>query len=133
MFNFLRKGLIVLFNSPISSQNSDYSKNYFKRFLITFSNLLGKHHITSNFHDLVHLPNIALETGPLYEFSSFNFEHFNGRLRKLCKGNKRLDKQILFKIQNFFQSAGPNDICDQSLIDYIDELKSNKVWKKHIP
>ena len=130
MFNSLRKGLIVLFNSPISSNDSNISQLCFKRFLLTFSNLFGKHNITSNFHDLVHLPSIALTTGPLYEFSSFNFEHLNGRLRKLCKGNKRLDKQILFKIQIFFQSLKPNDICDQNLVNFINDIKPNKVWKR---
>lgn len=98
------------------------SKTHFDKFLINFKNIFGYQYLTPNFHDLEHLPDIALSHGPLYEFSGANFEHLNGQFVKMCSGNKRLDKQIIQKFESYV-------FCQ----DYCSVLfESSLSWKKKL-
>ena len=62
-----------------------------------------------NFHDLCHIVQTYKLSGPLYNFSGFNFEDINGKLCKLSHGNKRIDLQICRKLERmdslFFHGA----------------------------
>ena len=66
MLNDLRIGIITLMSSKISSDNSAFAFTCFKKFLLSFSRNFGEYNLTSNFHDLVHLPEVVLESGSLY-------------------------------------------------------------------
>ena len=129
LFNYLREGTILLLQSQINHQDTTRANFCFKKFLQRFSEIFGEYELTSNFHDLVHFPNICLQNGPLYEYSAFNFEHLNGRLKKLCKGNRRLDKQLIFKLHNLFKSVENHDENNLSLKKFIDSIDSRKMWK----
>ena len=93
----LRKGLILLLNN-VSDEDQHESEICFRRFLVGFSEYFGFQYLTPNFHDLFHLPKMAKSCGSLVDYSGFNFEHVNGALARLCKGNKRFDIQIIKRI-----------------------------------
>ena len=105
LFSSLAEGSLILFKEFITEEERCKSLQYFKKFILKFISLFSNKYLTPNFHDLAHLPDIAMKSGPLYEFSAYNFEHLNGRIARICKGTKRLDKQIIFKINNFVKSS----------------------------
>ena len=131
IFYSLREELHLLFSKISSPQKRESSAILFRKFIFDFSLMFGEHNLTPNFHDLNHLPSIVENSGPLYEYSAFNFEHLNGRLSSMCNGNKRLDKQILFKMNNAVTAFHNNfnDNCCQEIIKLKDKLFEKKNWK----
>ena len=129
LFFYLREGILLLFEQTIEPNISEKSMFFLKKFILLFSSTFQEYELTPNFHDLVHFPAIYNKSGPLFEYSAFNFEHLNGRLKKLCKGNKRLNKQLLFKFKNFVESCHNNDIKNSSLLEFIENISSKKMWK----
>ena len=125
----LRKGIILLLDQA-TLQSSLEAEQCFENFLHCFKTTFGEHMMTPNFHDLHHLPDMAQKSGSLIELSGFNFEHINGQLSNLCKGNKRLDLQIIRKISSFCDISFPcsSDTTSQAL--FIKNLFSPKKWKK---
>ena len=59
-----------------------------KKFLKTFENVYGKHYVTINFHELIHIPNNIRNNGSIFCLSCFGFENFNKLLKKSMHGVK---------------------------------------------
>ena len=132
LFMLLREGLFDLFSENITGEMSNESSRVFKKFVFNFASLFKEHNLSANFHDLAHISNVTLKSGPIYSFSAFNFEHLNGRLARLCKGTKRLDKQLLFKIQNFISSYNHSFVEGSDLEKFKHELFESKNGNQHI-
>lgn len=60
--------------------------------------LPGKQFQTFNVHQLLHLPEVVKDLGPLWSNSCFPFEDYNGDLRELFHGTKNVDGQVCFHI-----------------------------------
>ena len=58
----------------------------------------GKQFQTFNVHQLLHLPEVVKDLGPLWSNSCFPFEDYNGDLRELFHGTKNVDGQVSFHI-----------------------------------
>ena len=56
--------------------------------------LSGKQFQTFNVHQLLHLPEVVRDLGPLWSNSCFPFEDYNGDLRDLFHGTKNVDGQV---------------------------------------
>ena len=113
----LRNGVYLLLCKDAIS-NADLVKDKFNSFLSSVSRLYGKSVLKPNFHDLFHLPDMVKSSGPLYEYSGFNFENINGILSRMCKGNKRLDiqvtKKILLLIESlYFEEKTKSRLCKE--------------------
>jgi len=50
--------------------------------------------MTINIHNLLHLPTVVRNLGPLWAHSCFPFESANGELLKLFHGSQVVDKQV---------------------------------------
>ena len=50
--------------------------------------------MTINIHNLLHLPHIVKNLGPLWAHSCFPFESANGELLKLFHGSQAVEKQV---------------------------------------
>lgn len=124
----LRAGLILILHRP-SEEDCSAAKNHFDFFLSEFKELFGEQHLTPNFHDLHHLPDMARKCGSLVEFSGFNFEHINGCLARMCHGNKRFDIQISRKLNSLFgvSDLPQNDFSPKNTFLY--NLLSKRRWK----
>ena len=111
----LRKGLYLLLLSNPGIIEIQKSKECFAKFLDGYKFFYNEYSMTPNFHDLDHLPDCVQTSGPLYEYSGFNFEHLNGRLKEFFRGNKRVDKQIIKKVSNFIKAQSElfkNSFCN---------------------
>ena len=64
--------------------------------------LPGKQFQTFNVHQLLHLPEVVKDLGPLWSNSCFPFEDYNGDLRELFHGTKNVDGQVCFHIMFMF-------------------------------
>ena len=124
----LRKGIIFLLDN-VSVEKSQDAKQCFFDFMDAFSSTFGEHFATTNYHGLHHLPDMALRCNSLADFSGFNFEHINGELSRLCKGNKRFDMQICRKISALSHNNFPNISDESSKASFIRKLFSQKRWK----
>ena len=85
------EGLVDLFSELTTEDMSKRSFDNFKKFIYRYALLFKEHNLSPNFHDLSHISFNVLKSGPIFNYSAFNFEHLNGRLARLCKGTKRLD------------------------------------------
>ena len=129
VFSPLREGIKLLFQNHITHQTSDQALCKFKDFIYRFSKLFEECNLTPNFHDLCHLPSIVENSGSLHEFSAFNFEHLNGLLLKKCRGNRRLDKQIILKFNYFINDFNNFNSCSEQFLKFRDHLFNRKKWK----
>jgi len=50
--------------------------------------------MTINVHNLLHLPEVVRQLGPLWAHSCFPFESANGDLLKLFHGSQSVEKQV---------------------------------------
>ena len=50
--------------------------------------------MTINIHNLLHLPEVVRNLGPLWSNSCFPFEAANGELLKLFHGSQSVEKQV---------------------------------------
>ena len=124
----LRAGLLLILQYP-SEQDCLNSKALFTRFLNEFKDIFGEHRLTPNFHDLHHLPQMALRYGSLIEYTGFNFEHINGRLARLCHGNKRFDMQISRKLDSIVDISDYLDEPFSPRRSFLNGLFAKKQWK----
>ena len=124
----LRRGMLLVLG-PLNDSVLTNCKNDFENFLLSFKNLFGEHHVTPNFHDLVHLPDMAKSCNSITGFSGFNFEHINGRLARLCHGNKRFDIQIARKLDAIMSIEHPDQNDSSPFAVFLKSLHSGKKWK----
>lgn len=60
----------------------------------TFFLLAEERYMTLNVHQLLHLPEVVNNLGPLWAHSCFPFESANGDLLKLFHGSRGVEKQV---------------------------------------
>ena len=64
----LRKGIIVLFEN-VTHEKCEIARTSFSNFINGFAQVFGEEFLTPNFHDLHHLPDMALKCGSIADFS----------------------------------------------------------------
>ena len=55
---------------------------------------IGERNMTMNVHNLLHLPRVVENLGPLWAHLCFPFESANGELLKLFHGSQAVEKQV---------------------------------------
>ena len=88
--------------------------------------------MTANVHNLLHLPKIVKEFGPLYIYSCFPFEGANGSLLSYIKGTQHVDAQILETVsirQSLPYVVDHHLPCDSEASDLYYRMKA----KRHKP
>lgn len=63
-------------------------------FVCLYETLYGERHMSANLHQLLHLPDVVQDLGPLWVYSCFSFEGMNGELVKLFHGTQHPQIQI---------------------------------------
>ena len=66
-----------------------------KHYCFKVSYYYSDHQMTANIHQLLHLPQVVLNYGPLNCYSCFSFEGFNGHLLQFIKGAQCVEAQIV--------------------------------------
>jgi len=83
--NFLDLSVAVrlLLCQSLCLHYADYAEHLLKYFVSCFCKLYGKNHLVYNVHSLIHLADDAKRHGTLDHISSFPFESYLGRLKRL--------------------------------------------------
>ncbi|XP_044171989.1 uncharacterized protein LOC114958965 [Acropora millepora] len=91
----LTGGIFRLLKQSISPEELNEACVYLKLFTAQAPVFYGKQFQTFNVHQLLHLPEVVRDLGPLWSNSCFPFEDYNGDLRDLFHGTKNVDGQIV--------------------------------------
>ena len=97
-FILLVEAIWLLDQKSISPNSLEKAGQLLRHFCLIVEALYGPRYETSNVHCLLHLPDCVKNIGPLWCCSCFWFEDYNGDLRKLFHGSKKVELQIAFSI-----------------------------------
>ncbi|XP_066583348.1 uncharacterized protein [Prorops nasuta] len=97
-FKLLVFSISLLMKSQITEENINISISKLKKFVKEYEQLYGKKFMTCNVHSLLHLPQCAIDFGPLWVTSCFPMEDINGKVKRLIHGSKEPQIQICNKI-----------------------------------
>lgn len=100
-FMLLAASIYILLQKEISPSELAEAENMLKNFVIEFEILYGKHRVTMNLHNLIHICDAVRNLGPLWSQSMFAFETNNGVLSNI--GN--ISRGILCNIAQRYISA----------------------------
>lgn len=97
-FLLLVDAVWLLNQECISQSNLAKSRRLFKHFCLEMDGLYGERYETFNVHCLLHLTKCVENLGPLWTFSCFWYEDFNGDIRKLFHGTQKVDLQVALSV-----------------------------------
>lgn len=100
----LSDAVYILLKSNITSKEVDEAEVMLKTFVKDHQKLYGKENMVMNIHLLKHLAESVRQLGPLWCFSAFPFERYNGILLKMVNGTSDVLLQISSKY-NFSKSS----------------------------
>ena len=84
-FLYLSIAIQILLSSSLIQYYTDYAGQLLQHFVQIFSYIYGKDQIAYNVHSLIHLADDAKQFGVLDNCSSFKYESYLGRLKKLVR------------------------------------------------
>lgn len=97
-FLLLSEALHLMLRESIRSCDIDLAEALIGKFCLSFEELYGMRHCTSNLHSLLHLPGKVRLLGPLWAHSCFFYEDLNGDLRGLFHGTRHIAKQMVHAV-----------------------------------
>lgn len=93
-FKLLSDSTFILLQEKISNEELCKCEDMLKVYVKEFETLYGKFNVTMNIHLLLHTVHIVKSLGPLWCYSTFCFETYNGVLRRFVKGTRDVLSQI---------------------------------------
>lgn len=96
-------GIYLLCQSSISEEMLQLSTELLTEYVSQYGNLYGIEHMTSNVHNLLHLPQTVRDYGPLFVSSCSAFEDLNGKLKQLVNGTRYAELQICTSVSMLFK------------------------------
>jgi len=93
-FLCLHVAITILCSKKLHSKHIGYAKQLLKYFVETFSSFYGLENVSYNVHGLTHLCDDSSNFGQLDTFSTFRFENYLGKLKKLLRSGNRPLEQI---------------------------------------
>ena len=91
----LVNAIFILLQDSIMPVDIDRSEKMLKHFNYLFAALYEDRYMTCNLHQLLHLPEMVWQMGPLWAYSCFPFENANGNILKFFNGTQNVDFQIV--------------------------------------
>ncbi|CAN7984520.1 unnamed protein product, partial [Ixodes hexagonus] len=92
-FMVLHCAITILSSPTYSMEYIDYAEKLLLHFVEVYMSLYGKHAVSYNIHNLVHLASDVRNHGILQKWSAFPFENFMGSLKGLLrKPGKKLEQ-----------------------------------------
>lgn len=96
-FMTLHVSLTILSNAKLQNSLINYAEELLIYFVKTFMILYGKHSMSHNVHNLLHLCSESKKFGVLEDFSAFPFENYMQELLKCIRKNEAPLKQIVLR------------------------------------
>ena len=98
-YSLLVEGTNILLTEGITAADLTRAELLLRMF-VKHANILYKDSIVGlNMHNLVHLPQCVKMLGPLWAWSCFVFESFNGEIKKAVHGTGNACRQIFWSLQ----------------------------------
>ncbi|KAJ1519227.1 hypothetical protein ONE63_011166 [Megalurothrips usitatus] len=104
-----------------------------KSYVGDFAGLYSIRYVGINVHQLVHLGDVVIDLGPLWVYSCFFLENFNGTLNKLFHGTQHIALQIcsavsmMMQMPTFMRRLPPDSIALQYCAKLTDGSKPLKI------
>jgi len=98
--NFLDLSVAVrlLLSPPLIERYVDYADKLLKYFVLSFCRIYGNDQLVYNVHSLIHVADDARNFGALDNVSSFKYENFLGKLKKLVRRPQSPCTQIVRRL-----------------------------------
>ena len=97
-FMLLSVALTILLNETFCQSYCDYAEQLLTVFVKNFASMYGQSELVYNVHNLLHLAQDARRYGALDKISSFPFENYLGRLKKMARKPSQHVSQIVRRI-----------------------------------
>lgn len=88
----------MLLHSEISNENLHQVEEKLQRFVKDYQIFYGKTRMTMNVHSVTHLVDCVKNMGPLWTYSMFHFESYNGTLKAFGENSVNAVNQIVEKM-----------------------------------
>ncbi|CAF3901686.1 unnamed protein product [Rotaria sordida] len=119
-------GICIGESRNISPENINEMELLLSSFVDNFP--YPERYIVQNIHSVKHFATTAKDFGPLFNYSTFNFENIIGYLSASVHGTKRLDSELLTNLQLFQQTyfASKTHCSSSNLSTFIEYLETKK-------
>ena len=87
--------IFILLQDSIALTDISKAEALLTHFCCVFAALYGDRYMTCNVHQLLHLPEMVVQMGPLWAYSCFSFENANGNVLNFFNGTQNVDFQIV--------------------------------------
>ncbi|XP_053398883.1 uncharacterized protein LOC123556697 [Mercenaria mercenaria] len=98
-FSCLVEAVYILLQEGISPQDLQRAKLLLQAFVRNMQILYGERFMSLNVHNLTHMVRFVELWGPLWAWSCFCFESFNGEIKKSIHGTGNVCNQIFWTLQ----------------------------------
>ena len=88
----------ILLGNSISQHHLEQARKMLKIFVLRVKDLYHPRYYSWNMHSLLHYADSVEDLGPLFLFSCFWYEDFNGELRNMFNGTRGVNFQVLTTI-----------------------------------
>lgn len=123
---------IYILNSHVNRKELKRASKLLQHFYFKFPILYADRYMSCNMHQILHLPSVVEDLGPLFTPSCFDFEDSNGKLAKMVHSHSCIDSQIL---SSFGTLQALSDLADKHLEHDQEEFEvfSDIVKRSNIP
>ena len=95
----LVRSMHILLGTSISTEDLKSAHSMLCRFYELIPSLYPQTMCTMNAHSLIHICEFVRRWGPLWCYSAFGFENFNGFMKKHCHGTRNVLPQLIRAVQ----------------------------------
>ncbi|XP_011686450.1 PREDICTED: uncharacterized protein LOC105449147 [Wasmannia auropunctata] len=124
----LLSAVYLLSRDSISFDQIEVARNHLRSYISKFADFYGVRNMSMNVHQLLHLPDVVLDLGPLWVYSCFFLEDLNGKLSKLIHGSRHAGLQVCSGASiymNLYVLIGTLPV-DSTVRKFCDQLRCNK-------
>lgn len=115
-FRLLSYSVYILLQPKITKNQLMTAKNDLQKYVTDYQSIYGKTQMTMNVHCLTHLVDCVEHMGPLWSYSMFTFESFNGTLKSYGEDSNYVMNQIVEKIAI---KSSRSSKCETKKIDHL--------------
>ena len=94
LFCQLSSVMYIFFKSKISESDHEYGEKAIDNFVKKFQRRYGMQKMNPILHQLIHIPKVVRQIGPMWGYSTFHFEDENANLLQLVRGPHKVCEQI---------------------------------------
>lgn len=114
-FLLLSCGIRILSDKSLYRQNINTADLLLKEYVNMYPNIFGRHLVSSNVHNLLHLSKCVEDFGCLYSFSGYKFENFLQVLKSYVKKPTDILQQLCNRINYNFEKEDDINRAKKSL------------------